>query len=302
MADDFLKTIDDVKKETDIVNSFLGFVYRKQKKVLYSMDAIVPLSLLDKYYSGDIERLEIDEFNRAFIRSYIKNESLVEDVHDVAMKKGLGEMYEYMCDFPEENFCIYTLFQFHQKLFSKCPHPEFGGTVRNCPAVLEGIPIDLCEPGEITRRLSDLREPVEALKVFAYQMKYSNDYSALKDFVREVMKVECQIIKTHPFNDGNKRTTRCFANKLFIMAGLPPVYIKLEEKKEYQLALKEALRPRSAGERDDDSKYDIITNFYLYKLCDSIIELDINPRVNKEIKAGKYVRMSEQQNPEKKLK
>ena len=48
--------------------------------------------------------------------------------------------------------------------------------------------------------------------------------------------------------------------------------------------MNEALRYRSCGEIDDDSKYDKIANFYLYKICDSIIELDVNEQFKKQKK------------------
>ena len=122
----------------------------------------------------------------------------------------------------------------------------------------------------------------------AKQIRETHDYSYVKTFVNECVKFNCKLIKIHPFPDGNKRTSRCMINKLFSIAGIPPVYIDKSEKDEYRDAIKEALRYRSAGEIDDDSKYDMLTNFYLYKICDSIIELDINKRLKKERVEGKY--------------
>lgn len=119
-------------------------------------------------------------------------------------------------------------------------------------------------------------------------MRETEDYSDINLFVRECIKLKCKLIEIHPFADGNGRTTRCFINKLFEMAGIPPVYISKKEKQEYGFAMNEVLRYRPAGEINDDSKYDLITNFYLYKICDSIIELDINQRTRKERAENKY--------------
>jgi hypothetical protein len=49
---------------------------------------------------------------------------------------------------------------------------------------------------------------------------------------------------------------------------IPPVYIKTGERDEYKKALYTAFK---------EHKYDQIIGFYLFKICDSIYELDIVP-------------------------
>ena len=83
----------------------------------------------------------------------------------------------------------------------------------------------------------------------------------------------CQLIKVHPFTDGNGRTVRGFINKFLEDAGFPPVYIKLVERDEYHDAMGKAI---------GDGDYSEIKNFNRYKVCDSIIELDINERLKRE--------------------
>ena len=106
-------------------------------------------------------------------------------------------------------------------------------------------------------------------------MKETNDYSQIFKFVEECVKLKCRLIKIHPFEDGNGRTVRCFTNKLFEIAGIPPVYIRPNEKVEYSNAVNIAC---------NEGKYDDITGFYLYKICDSIIELDINEQFKEQKK------------------
>ena len=79
----------------------------------------------------------------------------------------------------------------------------------------------------------------------------------------------------HPFGDGNGRTIRGFTNKLFEDAGLPPIYIKANERTEYHKAMNLA---------NNENDYTAIKQFYRYKVCDSIIELDINERLKEEEK------------------
>lgn len=58
-------------------------------------------------------------------------------------------------------------------------------------------------------------------------------------------------------------------NLLFRKVNLPPVYVRNKEKAEYIEAMDRAIRLK-------DTK--TIRKFYYYKICDSIIELDINER------------------------
>ena len=48
------------------------------------------------------------------------------------------------------------------------------------------------------------------------------------------------------------------------------MYITLAEKDEYREAMGKAI---------GDGDYSVIKNFYRYKICDSIVELDINRRI-----------------------
>ena len=271
-----------------MVTTFLGYKYRKQHDLLYSQDADVPKSLIKLYYSGKVKRLNPNVINKGFVERYVKNESIIEDVHDKYEIQGFGVMYDKMHKMSEDEFELFSIIDLHRNLYSKCEKPEYGGQLRNSMAYLKGSQIDLSEPYDIFTDLLNLEDIVNNLKIFAIQMRETQDYSNINTFVKECLKLKCKLIKIHPFSDGNGRTTRCFTNKLFEMAGIPPVYINKKEKNEYGFAMNEALRYRAAGEIDDESKYDLITNFYLYKICDSIIELDINQRTRKERTEKKY--------------
>ncbi len=51
--------------------------------------------------------------------------------------------------------------------------------------------------------------------------------------------LKSKLLQVHSFGDGNGRVVRCFINKLFLMAGIPPVYISKNEKEEYKRTLKD---------------------------------------------------------------
>ena len=92
-------------------------------------------------------------------------------------------------------------------------------------------------------------------------LKYINDCVILK----------CKLIKIHPFRDGNGRAVRAFINLLFKLANIPPIYIENKEKYKYQEAMNNAL---CLGDYKD------IIDFYYFKICDSIMALDVDAKNN----------------------
>lgn len=256
-----------------IVNSFLGYKYRKDHGILYSVDSKVPISLIKLYYSPDNNRTDFDILKRSFIKKYIKSESELEGIHDCLEVEGLASMYEYAHSIPRKEFEMFSLVTLHRQLYSKCPYPEAGGRFRNRNVYLPGTGTETCDYSDIFDQILLLEDAVTNLMSAATQMRETNDYSHIFEFVNTCLMLKCRLIKIHPFDDGNGRTVRCFINRIFEEAGIPPVYIKANERTEYHLAMNEA---------NNEGNYSTITNFYLYKICDSIIELDVNEQVKKE--------------------
>ena len=96
-------------------------------------------------------------------------------------------------------------------------------------------------------------------------------------YITYCVKETTKMIYHQPFMDGNKRTFRALLNLMFKVRGLPPVYIKTTEREEYKDALIKAMK---------EEDYSEIVGFYLFKICDSIYELDVEPYrlVQKKIK------------------
>lgn len=99
------------------------------------------------------------------------------------------------------------------------------------------------------------------------------DINVIFDYIYYCVKTTTDLIYYQPFKDGNKRTFRSLLNIMFIEGGLPPVYIKPNERDDYKRAIFNAMKTHD---------YTEIYGFYLFKICDSIYELDIEP-FNKEI-------------------
>ena len=74
---------------------------------------------------------------------------------------------------------------------------------------------------------------------------------------------------------------RAMVNLLFKLAGLPPVYVKLSERDKYLEGMSKAIL---------ENNYNYINKFYYYKICDSILELDVNKRLRKDKKVKKLIK------------
>lgn len=254
---------------------FLGYKQRKQRRQLYSEDNTIPTTLIKMYFSLNPDDIEFESLKNAFVSRYIKNESKLESVHSPEEIEGLRVMYEYIhSDDVDYMFDIFTLKTLHEKLYSKTPYPEFGGNFRREPAHIKNCPSDLVPWYAIFSEMKNLNETVLYLKEVAPLVKEWRDPDILLEYLDKCVVLGCDLIKIHPFADGNGRSVRGFVNKLLEDAGFPPVYIKSEERDEYHDAMGKAI---GCGD------YSEIKNFYRYKVCDSIIELDINERLKQEV-------------------
>ena len=81
------------------------------------------------------------------------------------------------------------------------------------------------------------------------------------------------LIRAQPFADGNKRTFRAILNLLLKKINISPIYIEKYERGVYKKVLIEAMK---------SGNYEAIINFYYYKICDSIMNLDVNNSLIKD--------------------
>lgn len=232
--------------------------------------------LIYVYYELNYKEIHFNNMKKSFVTKYVTNETSLEGIdyltkHGREELVGLAKMYEYMhSDEIENMFDIFSIKSLHEKLYSCSPHPEFGGNFRKELARLSDSKVDICDWSEIYYRLRDLDDDVTHLRTIAPEIKKLRDPQLLLSYLDKCVELKCKLIKVHPFSDGNGRTVRCFINKLMEDAGLPSVYIKVEERDEYLKCMDKAM------ETED---YKAIKQFYRYKVCDSIVELDIIERL-----------------------
>lgn len=270
---------------TIIQESFLGYKYRKRNKILYDEDSMLPTTLIKLYYGLNPSKIHFDNMKNRFISQYINNESKLEDVdyrsiHGKKEMEGLKAMYEYIHseEIEKDGFEVFSLCLLHKKLYSKADHPEYAGKIRNFPAYLPGTGTETCDSSYIFDALLGLEDEVKNLLSEAKQIKEEGNINKLLNYLDKCVILQCKLVKIHPFGDGNGRTIRGFINKLLEDAGLPPIYIKVSERTEYHKAMNKA---------NNEDDYTLIKQFYRYKVCDSIIELDINERLKNQDKTVK---------------
>jgi len=261
------------KAMRDYINFlFEGYLKRKKNHTLYDLDSIVPQKIIETYYQS-IKQPEFKEIYDTFKRKYIYNESRVDETLRLEEKKGLASAYDYIVDydFNSKKFNVFIEgLKIHTILFSYCPNPAFGGTLRTNNVYLhkEGIEVPSSEEAR-TYFQSYLNTFDKSRQLPIVDI---NNSITIFDYINACIYVTTELIKYQPFPDGNKRTFRALLNLMFKQYNLPPTYIKTSERGEYKDALFEAMK---------DKKYNRLYQFYYYKICDSIYDLDIQPDIEK---------------------
>lgn len=261
-------------QDSDLIKLiFLDYEKRKREGKLYSKDDYIPQNLIKVYFkSGD--RLDFSKIMYNFKRKYIYNENELENVHNKEERDGVSAVYDYIKDGMKDK-CpnIYVILVLHSLLYSKVPYPEFGGSFRTTAACISNSDVKTTNPSDIPMEVGKLYFEYDQLLKLAEIVKETGNMELLMQYIDRAVEIKCKLIEIHPFVDGNGRTCRALVNLLFRKINLPPIYVKKAEKKEYIEAMDRAIRLRDTSS---------IKKFYYYKICDSIVELDINERVKQD--------------------
>lgn len=273
---EYLKNMSENDAKQYIFMLFSGYEIMKKENKLYEGSIIIPQIIILTYYTcirnpifnNIYEQFKDKYLSKNFKERYLYNENKLEHVHTKEEQHGLRLVYDYiqkMDDFEQVN--LYTITQIHRILFSETPFPEFGGRYRTEERYLPNTGIDLLSPSLITHEMNLLRSEIDEIVKEGLRLGNEIDPQKLITYINKCIELKCKLIKIHPFGDGNGRSIRAFINLLFRLANIPPIYIENKERQKYNEAMNEAL-----GEGKDSK----IKQFYYYKICDSIISLDIN--------------------------
>ena len=147
---------------------------------------------------------------------------------------GHYDMYQEIFAEPvKESLDVYYIFQLNKLLFSHYPHPEFGGSSRQNNTLVLGGKFETVDYHDIFDELAK----VDLLVKDFFSRRSS---MPLSEYVEHVARIHHRLTVIHPFPEGNGRTSRAFMNVQLVRAGITPIYIKVEDKKDYIAALSKA--------------------------------------------------------------
>ena len=171
-------------------------------------------------------------------------------------------MYQDIFAVPvKDSLSVYDSFKLNKDLFAYYPHPEFGGNPRQNNVVISGAKFEAVDYHDIFNELA--KADVEIKSFFG-----NKDSMKASDYIKHVVRTHHRITVIHPFPEGNGRTARAFMNVQLVRAGLTPIYIKVEEKKNYIVALEKA---------DTEKNYDDLYECIFKVMLRSHVELSMNP-------------------------
>lgn len=249
---------------------FMTYQYEKEKGVVYSNDDVFPKNLIKLYYTI-VDHPRFDMTISKFKDKYVTQESILEDVHEQEEKDGFAEMYEFIHHYLKDSeLNIFLILRLHQLLFSKTPFSSFGGSFRNQDIFLPNSGVETENWRNIPYVMQEMYQPVLNLIQEGKELGKGQNVDKVIEYIDKCIVLKCNLVRIHPFYDGNGRTCRAFLNVLFKLANIPFVYVRASEKSSYGKAMSKALV-------DHDFLY--IQRFYYYKICDSIVELDLNNRL-----------------------
>ena len=249
-------------KEARAFIQILFDAYKERKNYKHRDNTRFTVLIIDayiKYVKKPKFSIIVDQYKK----EYIHNEARVENNATIEEKEGLGVVYDFISDFDfeKEHYNTFTTsLLIHSKLFSKCPYSSFGGKLRDTDAYLEDTNIELLSPEETRKQFNSLIQKSDEIFIPLYE-------GNIIKYINNCICKTVDLIKLQPFSDGNKRTFRAILNLLLKRINIPPIYIEKYERPAYKEALLEAI---------EKNNYEKIINFYHFKICDAIMNLDIN--------------------------
>lgn len=220
-------------------------------------------------YLENAENIDYKDVIEKLKMKYIKGESKIENNETKEEKKGIGVIYDFICDydFTNRHFNIFVdSMQIHMHLYSKMLGKEFGGKIRTEQAVLADTNIEVMTP-------DDARAHYNSYIPNSDKIMSELDKKDIFDYIKGCLIIMTDLIKTQPFADGNKRTFRSLFNLMLKRKNLPPVYLGDQETEFLSKALLKAMI---------EENYTDLYELYLRLICDSIVMVGL-----KEMKTEK---------------
>lgn len=236
-------------------------VEKKRKEKGYSYSKLYA-DLIDNY-EDQLQYKPSERYSKLFKTDYIYNDSRMEGVcvtieeaaeivTDLLLNTqnskyctennepfmsvaGHFKMYNHILEFPYNGkVSVFTdCFKLNKELFSYFPNPEYGGKTREGNTLVLGAKFETVDYSNIFSELLKVEHDIKE-----FQLNFEE--LSLSERIQFAIDIHHRLTVIHPFMDGNGRTLRAFMNLQLVSMGLPPVYIKADNKNEYLEALSEA--------------------------------------------------------------
>lgn len=311
------KNHEDIDIRSLFAITFALFSMSEKYNILYKNDADCKMvkRLIQLYYKKI--KPNYNNMIYSFKNKYIINEALVEKNDTPEQKKGLRDVYDYIQNYDkpasEFNILIESL-AINERLWKPTDDKNLEGKLKEqCDKKDECL--RLIEEGRKEKNIAKIkaakatlnslssftndtkiggrfRQGTSEVQLQGYEFlvpsgeescKYINKFASPEkiqefiyhlenddviDYIEYCVKICADLIKYQPFKDGNKRTFRSLLNLMFKAKNLPPVYIRPKEREEYKKVLFQAI---------EKGEYEDLVKFYIFKIGDSIYELDVEP-------------------------
>ena len=163
--------------------------------------------------------------------------------------------YDMYCDIlavpVKDRISVYDLLPLNKKLFSYYPISDFGGAIRQNNVLVLGAKFETVD-------YHDIFDELRKVDVDIQDYYFRRGDLPLSEYIKHVVRTHHRITVIHPFPEGNGRTSRAFMNVQFVRAGIVPIYIRVEDKKEYLNAL-----ARADSAQDYDELYELVFKLIL---------------------------------------
>ena len=206
--------------------------YKFQNEYVYNDSRLEGVELELEQVAEIVTDIRLKKQDSEFCSSKYK------DVIEVA---GHAAMYQTIFEMAvQDKISIFDSLILNKQLYSCAPFPDEGGKTRDVDTLVLGAKFETVGYLDIYSELLKLEEQVQYIKDYASKIN-------ITEYIERAIQIHHRMTVIHPFSDGNGRTSRAFLNLLLIRNKIPPVYVKIENRKEYLSALSVADRTHNFG-------------------------------------------------------
>lgn len=150
-----------------------------------------------------------------------------ESIHKITEAVGQYRLYQ---DLQNTDHCnditLHDVKTFHRRLYTLAPYKDDIGKFRNTDNIVKNGTVETTEHTSLQEKFYQLSR--------SFDQKITEiDNLTHSELIEFAVKTHYQLVRLHPFPDGNGRVTRAFMNRLLTCRNIPPIFFYNEEKSRY---------------------------------------------------------------------